>query len=434
LLDPQKGEFCGRKIKIGWNDLVRGAKDGRYFNTEQVKRRGESTKQRDEDWGVDIGPEKPETDELPTGQDILNIGMNDGFEMIVDLIPKDWHLGGSDQPEKWVFTVIGDEIVVEARPMGALHDEFPFDVLPMEYDAYSLNYRSMFDVLKPLNDTLDWLVNTHFFNVRAALNNQFVVDPLRIVMKDMTREGAGKLIRLKEAAYGTNVRDAIMQLPVSDVTQGHLRDSAMVTDLIQRVSGVTDSVMGMMQGGGRKTATEVRTSSSFGVNRLKTMAEFWSATAFQPHAQRLIASTQQYYDAERQFKIAGDLMQNAQKFMQVNPELIAGSFDFVPVDGTLPIDRYAQANLWREILGGIVKMPQITQQYDIGGIFGWMAQLAGLKNINQFKVQVMPDEQLQNQAQQGNVVPMGGQNGPGGNGDLTRVPQPSQVSGMGPAG
>jgi hypothetical protein len=167
------------------------------------------------------------------------------------------------------------------------------------------------------------------------------------------------------------------------------------------------------------------------------MAEYWSATGFQPHAQMLLANTQQYYEAEQQFKIAGDLMSNAQKFMMVNPEMVAGAYDFVPVDGTLPIDRYAQANLWREILGGITKLPMIMQQYDIGGIFGWMAQLAGLKNINQFKVDVVSDAQLAAQARQGNVVAMGGASGRGaevgrGKGSPTGFPAPGQISGVGP--
>ena len=89
------------------------------------------------------------------------------------------------------------------------------------------------------------------------------------------------------------------------------------------------------------------------------------------------------------------------------PEDIQGFFDFVPVDGTLPIDRMAQANLWKELMGGLRMMPpQIAQEYDWTRIFAWVAQLAGLKNISQFKVQVVPDAQLQQQAQQGNVIPM----------------------------
>lgn len=79
----------------------------------------------------------------------------------------------------------------------------------------------------------------------------------------------------------------------------------------------------------------------------------------------------------------------------------------MPVDGALPIDRMAQANLWKEILAGLTRMPpQIMQTYDVAKIFAWTASLGGLKNINQFKIQLLPDGQLANQAQAGNVIPM----------------------------
>jgi hypothetical protein len=52
--------------------------------------------------------------------------------------------------------------------------------------------------------------------------------------------------------------------------------------------------------------------------------------------------------------------------------------------------------------------PQVAMQYDVGKIFAWMAQLGGLKNINQMKLQaqVVPDAQLQQQAGAGNVIPL----------------------------
>lgn len=110
---------------------------------------------------------------------------------------------------------------------------------------------------------------------------------------------------------------------------------------------------------------------------------------------------------ELKFKIAGDLTQGAGNgFMNVTPDSISGFYDFVPVDGTLPIDRMAQVGLWQQLFQAILAIPQIGMQYDLGGIFQWVAQLAGLKNISQFKIQVAPDQLLLAQAAAGNVVPM----------------------------
>jgi hypothetical protein len=296
-------------------------------------------------------------------------------------------------------------------------------VLTFETDMYSLFSRGMLELLEPMNQTMEWLLNSHFFNVRSALNNQFLVDPSKVVMKDIEDPEPGKLIRLKPAAYGQDVRTMLAQFQVQDVTRSNLNDTDVIGSLAQRMVGVTDNVMGMMNNGGRRTATEVRTSSTFGINRLKTNCEWMSATGFMPLATKLTVSTQQLYDLQRKYRIVGDMAQWGEKYLNIAASDIQGFFDFTPVDGTMPVDRFAQVNLWQQMLGSISKIPQIMGSYDIPKIFGYVAQLGGIKNINQFRVQVVPDAALQAQAQQGNVVPL-----------RANPNEPGQIPGLGPTG
>jgi hypothetical protein len=244
--------------------------------------------------------------------------------------------------------------------------------------------------------------------VRAVLNNQFIFDPSRVVVKDVENPAPGKAIRLKPAAYGQDVRGVLAQLQVGDVTRSHLNDMQVFEQIVQRVLGVNDNVMGMVNTGGRKTATEVRSSTSFSVNRLKTTCEWFSAAGFAPLTQKLIQSSQQLYDLERKMRIVGDIGMMSPQFAMVTPDSIAGFYDYEPVDGTLPVDRFAQANLWQMLLGQTRNFPQLMQGLDIVKLFGWVANLAGLKNFNQFRLQVVPDAQLAQQAQAGNVVPLRG--------------------------
>jgi hypothetical protein len=113
--------------------------------------------------------------------------------------------------------------------------------------------------------------------------------------------------------------------------------------------------------------------------------------------------------------------------------MISGFYDFVPVDGTFPVDRFAQANLWNMLLGQAQKLPQVMMQYDIGRIFAWVATLAGLKNIQQFRVVTQTPEALGQAVQAGNVVPIGaavGNTPP----DLNRMGLARQVGQAGSAG
>mgnify|MGYP001221277941 CR=1 FL=1 len=437
LRDFQKGEYCATKIYIGWNDVKRRESLGYYINTEHI--RASQPGGSSVDGSVELT--RPESTDPSTASNWYNnkdINQSpqalSGYECYIELIPKDWGLGESDFPEKWVFTCTQDfKVLVGAQPLGALHAQFPFNVLPLDCEGYGLITRGYPKVLEPVQNTVDWLINSHFYNVRAALNNRVVVDPSRVVMKDVLDPLPGGAIRLRPEAYGTDTRLAVTQLQIQDVTQNHLRDFQVMLGVGERTVGINDQIMGMLNGGGRKTATEVRTSTSFGVNRLKTTAEWFSAVGFDPLSQMLVQNTQQHYDQTQQFKIAGDLLQTGgSQFIQVTPDVIGGFFDFVPVDGTLPIDRFAQVSLWQNLFAQIRNFPELRMGYDLGRIFEYVAQIAGLKNITQFKVQVTPDRVLQMQAMEGNAIPVkpGAKTTPPG----TTGANSSQIAGMGVAG
>ncbi|GAH39247.1 unnamed protein product, partial [marine sediment metagenome] len=329
------GEFMGRKINLTWTDMVKGQADGKYFNLEQVK------KNRLRKWYKEnheaAEQHYPENDGSGVGinLEMEDIGTLEGEELVVMIQPSKWGLGKTDYPEKWVFTWVEDEVIIGCRPLGAHHGQFPYSVLEYEMDGGLLLKRGIHQILEPMNDTLNWLINTHFFNIRRTLNDNLIVDPGRVVMKDLMNNKAGKIIRLKEAAYGTDVRTIVSQLDVHDVTNQHLADTRIIEDLAQKMVGVNDNIMGMIHQGGRKTATEIRTSSSFGINRLKTNSEWFSAGGWYDNVSQMLANTQQYYDDDQIFKLSGELGAELVD-MQITPDDIAGQFDFVPVDGTLP--------------------------------------------------------------------------------------------------
>jgi hypothetical protein len=187
--------------------------------------------------------------------------------------------------------------------------------------------------------------------------------------------------------------------------------------MTQRVTGVVDNLMGMVNTSGRKTATEVRTSTGFSTNRLKTPAEYASACGWSPLSQMMLQNTQQLYDMEQKFKIAGTLNFDGQDpniqngAIQISPEDIAGFYDFVPVDGTAPIDRLAQATFWKELLVQLGQAPQVAMEWDIGGMLAHAMKLTGERNIDRFRINIAPDQKLAAMAQQGNAIPVGGKSG-----------------------
>lgn len=408
----QKGEFCWAKRRVSWSFLKQRERQGYYMHVDEQKEALTSARRNDEGSGQ---LERPSLTDHRLGQSERPAQV-DIIEFYATIIPSEWGLYDSDTPVKWVFTTNEDAtVLLGAQPLGSLHCQFPFAVAESEIESYGLFNRGIPEIIEPVQQTMDWLLNSHFYNVRASLNNQFIFDPSKLVVKDFQKSGPGLVIRMKPEAYGQDVRTAIHQIPVQDVTRQHMADMANMENIGERVFGINDQILGAIDsGGGRKTATEIRSATGFGVNRLKTLAEYISASAFQGHSTRLVSDAQQYYDAQQKLKIAGDLTNTAgQGFLQVTPELIAGHYQFIPVDGTLPVDKLAMATMWKELLMQMRGFPTLLARYDVGKIFTWVATLSGIKNIQQFEVQprveIMPDDRLMDAADKDNLIPMNGQ-------------------------
>ena len=390
LYDPSQGEFQGRKFFINANTLYKGKASGQYINVDEVISKAKNRASTSDNYDREEHVSEDLPDPTSTGGESSDSTLIDNIlcvEMIIELVPKLWGLGNSEYPEKWVFTVANDEIVIEAHPYGMMHGKFPGETLEIEADGYNLGSRGILEVAKPLNDTMNWLFNSHFYNVRKSLNGDIIYDPTRISTKDMRDGGPGKRIRIKPEAYGEDIRKFLHVIPGdAAVTQTNMRDLQVVADLMHRVTGVADQLMGQQSQGGRKSATEVRTASSSSVNRMKTSAEYMSALGFSPFAQMLLQCTKQNYSAEKQFRIAGDLVESAESFVNVTPDSLAGDYDYTAVDGTLPIDRFALVQMWTNFFTQLRNFPQIAQSYDMGRIFAYVAQMGGLKNVKQFRI------------------------------------------------
>ena len=78
----------------------------------------------------------------------------------------------------------------------------------------------------------------------------------------------------------------------------------------------------------------------------------------------------------------------------------------------MPIDRLAQANFWKELLMQMARVPQLAMQFDMPSMLMHVMKMQGERNIDRFKINVNPLQQLQAQAQAGNVVPLQGAGGP----------------------
>ena len=402
----RRGEFVFWKSYEGKHTLKNLEKQGKVKYVDQIAAKQTTP------FGIDDGDSSRSLraggEANPGRYDASNTARVNNFIEVhqgtIEIIPAELGLGESEFPEKWLFTIGNKCQIIQAQPLELDHDMHPVVVSEPYTMGYSFGHLGIADYLNPMQDTMSWLVNSHMDNVRTALNNMFVFDPSRIEIQDLKEPGAGKLIRAKKAAYGTDISEAIKQFQVQDVTQGHLRDLQLFMKMGDSMSSITDNLRGQQDAGGRKTATEVRTSGEAAASRLAALARFISSQALVDLTEQMSLNNQQNLSDEFFVEVVGQ--DGLRNHIRIDPEHLTGDFHYPIHDGTLPLDRVAMLDVWKEIFLGIAQDQQLRSGFDMMALFKYIAELGGAKNIEQFQLKTAPDEQVLAQAQAGNAVPL----------------------------
>lgn len=345
----------------------------------------------------------------------------DVIKMYINLIPKEWKLGGSEYPEKWYFELAADDVVIAAEKADHNHGMYPVSVASPEFDGYSITPIGRMEILYGLQHTLDFLFNSHIANVRKAINDMIIVDPYLVNMNDMKDPQPGKLIRLRRPAWGRGVDKVAQQLQVQDITRANIADSAYVTQWMDRISGADQSMQGSLRTGGpeRLTKGEFQGTRGSAISRLQRIAMIIGMQYMQDVGTMFGVHTQQYRSQETYVRIVGRYAEQLQKTFgkqktnaKVTPYDLAINYDLIVRDGSIPGGNFSEA--WIEMFKVIGTTPELAQEFDIVRIFTYIAQQLGAKNVEDFRrnidqiqPQVMPDETVAREAERGNLIPLG---------------------------
>ena len=418
--EVQKGEFVGWMDSDSYVNLLADEQSSGsdLFNVRYLKLLKNIRSiysQDDSDRQVQLGGEYEDNTDATHDVDYL--------EMYVLLIPKDWKLSTSERPEIWMFRLAADEIIITAKPLGLDHEMYPIGVSAPNFDGYSSTSLSEMEILSGMQTTIDALFNTHITNVRKAVNDMLVVDPRLVNVKDLEDPRPGKIIRLKRAAWGRGVKDAVTQLNISDITRANIGDAGFIIQSMQRILPVDDSAMGVLRQGGpeRLTGAEFKGTRGGAINRLAFMARLIGAQAYQDLGYIAASHTQQFMTKDAYIRTMGDFQRRLEESygvtpagrMAVTPFDISVLVDVAVKDGSIPESSSPES--WIDMFGILSKDPELRQEFDMFRIFSHVARILGAKNVEEFRKvtnniqgNVLPDEQVFNQVEAGNLLPIGG--------------------------
>lgn len=388
---------------------------------------------KDEGRGHNIDPLEPTTTDNATGGasfylnrariiDETWVRLN-GYEIGVPSIDQIW----------MVFTVLDEKVIIRCQlnPYGR---QFPVVIGGMYHDAHKTYSQSLYDVLLPMHEISTWMLRSRIDNVQLALQNLIFADPTQINIADLIDRNPWNIVR---TLPGVKPGDGLFVANIPDITSSHWNDIGAISELKQRVSAASDAQQGMPTSDGIRSATEIQRLTQLGSQRLGVLSRITSATSVRPMVEMMVGNLQDAVSMTGSIKapenqVSGLLAPMIQDgYLDFNIADIQGDIEYLVVDGTLPIEPTRNAETWMTMLE-VINNGGLQMEYKTGRIVEEAIRSMGISDIDQFKISkeeqqqgmtpsqqlsvmekmrgasVMPNDQLQQQVDKGNVVPMRG--------------------------
>lgn len=422
IQDVQKGEYVGWLDQTNYVTLLSAEKENAdsYFNVRYLQdiNDGKSTIFSNTRYGQGTG----RTDRYNAAEPSQNLARPiDVIRMPIKLIPDEHGLGDSPYPEKWMFSVAADNVLIQAEPMNYEHDEFPVAVCAPDYDGHTTCPISRLEVVYGLQESIDFLVSSHIENIRKSVNNMFVIDPEIVNINDFVESKGGLLARIRRKYWGQvgAVDKAVKQLTVNDITRNNYQDISIMSDIMRDSTAATDSLAGMFRKGGeRVTATESRGTRFSALSRLEKAAKITSIQAHQDIAHQCASNVVQLTDGEYMTRIHGRnavelaelLGKDVGDRVPLTPKDINIAYDIMEGDSSIPAS--TDADMLIRAIQAVSGFPEAQAVLDIPRIIQLIARASGIKNIKDLirrdvRPAVTDDENVDEETRKGNIVPIG---------------------------
>lgn len=439
LNDFQRSEFWGYLRRTNVMDLLREEADpeSRRFNGKYVRMYADKKLAKSKFYTDASGRNAVYDTEMYHGSSDIRHFENavDEVHMFIDLIPAEWGLGDQEYPVKWMFTVAGDEIVTQAEPVDLDHGMWPGVICGPNTTGHDTLPISHLAVGYPAQQTADWFIRTMVANQRKLQNDMLVVNPHFINMQDVMRPGPGKIIRTKRTAYGQeNIQNYIQQLAVQNTTENHMLQADGFFQFMNRVLGTTEVMQGDMSDmPERPTARGISVAQAGATSRTQRIAAVIGEQSMVPLGYQMGYNTLQFMSQHIEVSVLGRYEQwlrrelnmgDNENDVTVSPDDLEASFEVEPLNvaQAVPDSLETMTEVLKTVMASEDAQAELMGTLSASGLFLAWARKAGFEDVHEFvkqgggqnvQPQVMGDEQIQQQQQAGNIVPIGPGNAEG---------------------
>lgn len=322
----------------------------------------------------------------------------DIITIYANVIPSEFGLGTSLMPEKWLFCLLGNQVLIKAVPLGMEHNQFPVIVCAPDFDDFDFNATSRTGMMTGMQSLIDWLFETHIKSTTRALQNRIIVDPEAINLKDVLENDT--FIRVRPTARGRDLRTFVHQLNIQDVTSNYYTDIAQTMSIMEKTSGVDAASTGQLRQSGpeRLTSQEFLGTLAAAKGRLGRMAQLMADQIFPQLGMLMAYNTQKMMSKEVLVKITGRWEQELSllypnKSATVSASQLNVNFDVASYEGSRTSE--SSAEMWYKILELMSTNQLLSQSFDLTKVFTHLVQSMGVKDVESF----LPKQQQEQQEQ-----------------------------------
>ncbi len=432
----QQAEFQGHRAWRSWHWLNEFSIEngGNHFNLDELKKQGSTgTQGGDTRLSAREGTNSMSQFQLKDSSDENDKGFYaiDNFQ--IRLVPEEWGLGDSTNAEIWWICMADERLIIRCHKSPYKHEQFTYAVGEVGYDVHQYGNPGIIENLDGLQRTIDWLANSRIENVRKFLNDMLLFAPELIEEDDVMNPGAARWLRTTAqgtlaAMQGLPLDNMIKQFQVQDLTGTHFEIVQFLQDMANKLGAANDNMQGALNDD-KRTLGENNNANLAGSKRLMVTARILDAMVFKPLSLRAIQNAQQYTDIEQWVRVAGDYAEIDPENLgriQMNRSSLTGNFDYVPMSALGNQDPARMLQVWQSLFQTAVETPALSTPdpldpsvLDIKSLFKMMARLGGAREVDTFFKQmpmmagpggappgILPDQQIDQGVQSGNLVPL----------------------------
>lgn len=346
--------------------------------------------------------------------------------VIADIIPLDWQVGEEDYPVKYVIALAGDEIIVAFYPIDYAHGGDGTFICAPNADGHSFVPVSHELVTYGIAEHLDVLAQATQASVMKNVNGGWTIFNHNVLNWDdfVENREAGKVIRPVVPALTKEMMEAaIVNIPHIDNSGQHQRYMAEWMAIASDGNGTSDiGGLGELAGADRQTKYGAMAQVNSSSSRFKRLAYKIGAQFMTPVGWMMAYNLVQFGTQPQQVDLGGRFADRIRKQMgleptqqsfMADPRDLQLNFEMEPYTGSMP--QTSDVSGMGEIAKVLLSMPEVAMGYAdrAPAIINAYLRKSGFENIDEYEpmqtanVQPMPDQQIEQQVQAGNLVPQG---------------------------